>query len=174
MVVESEGYISLIEYLVESLGLFESQQQNDGEETIEDLVSGRVASNLMAICEQNPPARSQGAFRHHAGGRRRGRRSGRGALCRLAARPDPGTENLPHRVYRSHQEPVRQRDRLTDRPSRAKTSRYEKGRLGGQPCLLSFSTRQCVHSSGGYQGKKCVWTLHPIPGRYLVSPDWSQ
>ncbi|PTT47510.1 DUF3802 family protein [Aeromonas sp. HMWF016] len=54
MVVESEGYISLIEYLVESLGLFESQQQNDGEETIEDLVSGRVASNLMAICEQNP------------------------------------------------------------------------------------------------------------------------
>ncbi|HHQ4734966.1 DUF3802 family protein [Aeromonas veronii] len=54
MVVESEGYISLIEYLVESLGLFESQQQNDGQETIEDLVSGRVASNLMAICEQNP------------------------------------------------------------------------------------------------------------------------
>ena len=54
MVVESEGYISLIEYLVESLGLFESQQQSNGEETIEDLVSGRVASNLMAICEQNP------------------------------------------------------------------------------------------------------------------------
>ncbi len=54
MVVESEGYISLIEYLVESLGLFEAQQQNAGEETIEDLVSSRVASNLMAICEQNP------------------------------------------------------------------------------------------------------------------------
>ena len=29
MVVESEGYISLIEYLVESLGLFESQQQSN-------------------------------------------------------------------------------------------------------------------------------------------------
>ncbi|MCF3099669.1 DUF3802 family protein [Aeromonas australiensis] len=54
MVVESEGYISLIEYLVESLGLFESQQQSNGEETIEDLVSGHVASNLMAICEQHP------------------------------------------------------------------------------------------------------------------------
>ncbi|PPA29585.1 DUF3802 domain-containing protein [Aeromonas jandaei] len=55
MVVESEGYISLIEYLVESLGLFEAQQQNaGGEQTIEDLVSSRVASNLMAICEQNP------------------------------------------------------------------------------------------------------------------------
>ena len=54
MVVESEGYIALIEYLVESLGLFETQQQSSGEQTIEDLVSGRVASNLMAICEQNP------------------------------------------------------------------------------------------------------------------------
>ncbi|WP_323063101.1 DUF3802 family protein [Aeromonas jandaei] len=55
MVVESEGYISLIEYLVESLGLFEAQQQSaGGEQTIEDLVSSRVASNLMAICEQNP------------------------------------------------------------------------------------------------------------------------
>ncbi|MFQ2243564.1 DUF3802 family protein [Aeromonas enteropelogenes] len=54
MVVESDGYISLIEYLVERLGLFETQQQSEGGETIEDLVSGRVASNLMAICEQHP------------------------------------------------------------------------------------------------------------------------
>ena len=54
MVVESEGYIALIEYLVESLGLFETQQQSSGEQTIEDLVSSRVAGNLMAICEQNP------------------------------------------------------------------------------------------------------------------------
>lgn len=54
MVVESEGYIALVEYLVESLGLFESQQQGTGNQTIEDLVSGRVADNLMAICEQNP------------------------------------------------------------------------------------------------------------------------
>lgn len=53
MVVESDGYIALIEYLVESLGLFESQQQGTGSETIEDLVSNRVAGNLMAICEQN-------------------------------------------------------------------------------------------------------------------------
>ncbi len=36
MVVESEGYIALIEYLVESLGLFETQQQSSGEQTIED------------------------------------------------------------------------------------------------------------------------------------------
>ena len=54
MVVESEGYHALVEYLVESLGLFESQQQGSGTQTIEDLVSGRVADNLMAICEQNP------------------------------------------------------------------------------------------------------------------------
>lgn len=54
MVVESDGYIALIEYLVESLGLFESQQQGTGSQTIEDLVSNRVADNLMAICEQNP------------------------------------------------------------------------------------------------------------------------
>ncbi|MFM5879839.1 DUF3802 family protein [Aeromonas sanarellii] len=54
MVVESDGYIALVEYLVESLGLFESQQQGSGTQTIEDLVSGRVAENLMTICEQNP------------------------------------------------------------------------------------------------------------------------
>lgn len=54
MVVESEGYHALVEYLVESLGLFEGQQQGSGTRTIEDLVSSRVADNLMAICEQNP------------------------------------------------------------------------------------------------------------------------
>ncbi|MGY3858809.1 DUF3802 family protein [Aeromonas intestinalis] len=54
MVVESEGYIALIEYLVESLALFESQQAGTGSQTIDDLVSGRVADNLMTICEQNP------------------------------------------------------------------------------------------------------------------------
>ena len=53
MVVESKGYHALIEYLVEHLGLFEAHQQL-GAQTIEDLVSGRVASNLMALCEQNP------------------------------------------------------------------------------------------------------------------------
>lgn len=54
MVVESEGYIALIEYLVESLGLFEAQHQGGEGETIETLVSSKVAGNLMAICEQNP------------------------------------------------------------------------------------------------------------------------
>ena len=54
MVVESDGYIALIEYLVESLGLFESQQQGSGTQTIEDLVSSRVADNLMAILEMMP------------------------------------------------------------------------------------------------------------------------
>ena len=49
MVVESDGYIALIEYLVESLGLFESQQQGGGAQTIEDLVNhlaGRVLDQL--------------------------------------------------------------------------------------------------------------------------------
>ena len=32
MVVESDGYIALIEYLVESLGLFESQRQGATQE----------------------------------------------------------------------------------------------------------------------------------------------
>ncbi|EOD55442.1 DUF3802 family protein [Aeromonas molluscorum] len=54
MVVESDGYIALIEYLVERLNLFESHQQGHGSLTIEDLVSERVASSLMALCEQNP------------------------------------------------------------------------------------------------------------------------
>ncbi|MBV7413234.1 DUF3802 family protein [Aeromonas sp. sif2433] len=54
MVVESEGYNALVEYLVKSLGLFEGQQQGTGAQSIEDLVSGRIADNLMRICEQNP------------------------------------------------------------------------------------------------------------------------
>lgn len=54
MVVESEGYFSLIEYLVQNLGLFETPQHSNGEETIEELVSERIAGNMMAICEQHP------------------------------------------------------------------------------------------------------------------------
>ncbi|MDO2950936.1 DUF3802 family protein [Aeromonas simiae] len=54
MVVNSEGYQALIEYLVESLGLFEQKDGPTCDETIEDLVSDRVATSLMAICEQNP------------------------------------------------------------------------------------------------------------------------
>ncbi|SIQ02124.1 Protein of unknown function [Aeromonas sp. RU39B] len=54
MVVDSEGYQALIEYLVESLALFEQKGEESGGETIEDMVSNQVAGNLMAICEQNP------------------------------------------------------------------------------------------------------------------------
>lgn len=54
MVVESDGYIALIEYLVERLSLFEGHQSGQDELTIEDLVSSRVANSLMTLCEQNP------------------------------------------------------------------------------------------------------------------------
>ena len=54
MVVESDGYIALIEYLVESLGLFESQQQGSGTQPAAErrgcrasTRSGRVLSTVF-------------------------------------------------------------------------------------------------------------------------------
>ncbi|ALP42451.1 DUF3802 family protein [Aeromonas schubertii] len=62
MVVDGEGYLALIEYLVESLGLFEQKGDEAGGETIEHLVSDQVAESLIALCEQNPQLDSKVRF----------------------------------------------------------------------------------------------------------------
>jgi hypothetical protein len=54
MVVESEGYNSLIEYLATSLSLFASSQGDVGTESVEEIVTDMISSNIMALFEQNP------------------------------------------------------------------------------------------------------------------------
>ncbi|MGF1690017.1 DUF3802 family protein [Photobacterium kagoshimensis] len=54
MVVESEGYLALIEYFTEHLSLFENVNTDTCTETVEDVVTDMVASNLMVVFSQNP------------------------------------------------------------------------------------------------------------------------
>ncbi|RYU68762.1 DUF3802 family protein [Aliivibrio finisterrensis] len=62
MIVNTEGYHSLIEYLTESLAIFANQQGDTGEETVEDIVTDLVASNLMTVFAQNPELASEMRF----------------------------------------------------------------------------------------------------------------
>ena len=54
MVVESEGYHALIEYFTEHLSLFENTSKEEDSETVEDVVTDMIATNLMAVFSQNP------------------------------------------------------------------------------------------------------------------------
>jgi hypothetical protein len=54
MVVESEGYHALIEYFTEHLSLFEKANKEACKETVEDVVTDMIATNLMAVFSQNP------------------------------------------------------------------------------------------------------------------------
>ncbi|PKF49464.1 DUF3802 family protein [Enterovibrio nigricans] len=53
MVVESDGYNALIEYFIDNLSVFSSKDERVGSETIDELVHELVASQIMAICDQN-------------------------------------------------------------------------------------------------------------------------
>ncbi|KXF80645.1 DUF3802 family protein [Enterovibrio coralii] len=53
MVVESDGYAALIEYFIDNLSAFSSKDEKVGSETIDELVHELVASQIMAICDQN-------------------------------------------------------------------------------------------------------------------------
>lgn len=53
MVVESDGYAALIEYFVDNLAQFSAPGEKVGSETIDELVHELVASQIMAICDQN-------------------------------------------------------------------------------------------------------------------------
>lgn len=63
MVVETDGYLALIEHLSLNLDIFTSEIGDTGSESIEDVVTDMVASNIMAIFEQNPELHSSVRFK---------------------------------------------------------------------------------------------------------------
>ncbi|MDN3696882.1 MULTISPECIES: DUF3802 family protein [Vibrio] len=62
MVVETDGYLALIEHLSFNLSVFANEQGDTGEESIEDIVTDMISSNIMAIFEQNPELHSSVRF----------------------------------------------------------------------------------------------------------------
>ena len=62
MVVETDGYLALIEHLAFNLDVFSSDDGDTGAESVEDVVTDMVASNIMAIFEQNPELHSSVRF----------------------------------------------------------------------------------------------------------------
>jgi len=63
VVVETDGYLALIEHLSLNLDIFTSGTGDTGSESIEDVVTDMVASNIMAIFEQNPELHSSVRFK---------------------------------------------------------------------------------------------------------------
>ncbi|GAB3529869.1 topoisomerase II [Photobacterium proteolyticum] len=63
MVVESEGYHALIEYFTEHLSLFERASKDSCSETVEDVVTDMIATNLMAVFSQNPDLEADFRFK---------------------------------------------------------------------------------------------------------------
>ncbi|EJK2114720.1 topoisomerase II [Vibrio navarrensis] len=63
MVVETDGYLALIEHLALNLDVFASDVGDTGTETIEDVITDMIASNIMALFEQNPELHSSIRFK---------------------------------------------------------------------------------------------------------------
>ncbi|BDR13554.1 DUF3802 family protein [Vibrio sp. STUT-A11] len=63
MVVETDGYLALIEHLSLNLNIFTTERGDTGLESIEDVVTDMVASNIMMIFEQNPELHSSVRFK---------------------------------------------------------------------------------------------------------------
>lgn len=61
MVVETDGYLALIEHLSFNLDVF-TQGGDTGTESVEDVITDMVASNIMIIFEQNPELHSSVRF----------------------------------------------------------------------------------------------------------------
>lgn len=62
MVVETDGYLALIEHLASNLDIFSSEDGDTGAQSIEDVVTDMIASNIMTIFEQNPELHSTVRF----------------------------------------------------------------------------------------------------------------
>ncbi|MBW3697822.1 DUF3802 family protein [Vibrio sp. T187] len=62
MVVETDGYLALIEHLAFNLDVFAKEQGDTGNESVEDIVTDMISSNIMAIFEQNPELHSSVRF----------------------------------------------------------------------------------------------------------------
>ncbi|WOT06587.1 DUF3802 family protein [Shewanella youngdeokensis] len=55
MVTDTDGYIHLVQYLTEHLGIFEnSQQQATAEDTVMELFEAQLAAQILLVCGQNP------------------------------------------------------------------------------------------------------------------------
>ena len=55
MVTDKEGYIHLIQYLTEHLGLFESSENNvAATETVMELFEEQLSAQIIMVCGQNP------------------------------------------------------------------------------------------------------------------------
>ncbi|MDF5602252.1 DUF3802 family protein, partial [Vibrio parahaemolyticus] len=60
---ETDGYLALIEHLSLNLYIFTTEIADTGSESIENVVTDMVASNIMAIFEQNPELHSSVRFK---------------------------------------------------------------------------------------------------------------
>ncbi|MFI3274385.1 DUF3802 family protein [Vibrio sp.] len=54
MVVETDGYLALIEHLSFNLDVFTNSNGDTGNESVEDIITDMISTNIMAIFEQNP------------------------------------------------------------------------------------------------------------------------
>lgn len=63
MVVESDGYHALIEYFTEHLSVFAVSGTDASEETVENVVTDLIATNLMAVFGQNPDLEPEFRFK---------------------------------------------------------------------------------------------------------------
>jgi len=61
VVVETEGYLVLIEHLALNLDAF-TRDGDTGQESVEDVVTDLLASNIMDIFQQNPELHSTVRF----------------------------------------------------------------------------------------------------------------
>ncbi|ANP76557.1 MULTISPECIES: DUF3802 family protein [Vibrio] len=62
MVVETDGYLALIEHLSFNLDVFTNSNGDTGNESVEDIVTDMISTNIMAIFEQNPELHSSVRF----------------------------------------------------------------------------------------------------------------
>jgi hypothetical protein len=62
VVVETDGYLALIEHLSLNLDIF-TVDGNTGEESVEAVVTDLVASNIMTLFQQNPELHTSIRFR---------------------------------------------------------------------------------------------------------------
>jgi hypothetical protein len=62
VVVETDGYLALIEHLSFNLDVFTSDKGDTGSESVEDIVTDMISTNIMAIFEQNPEMHSSVRF----------------------------------------------------------------------------------------------------------------
>ncbi|ULN62889.1 DUF3802 family protein [Vibrio gigantis] len=62
MVVETDGYLALIEHLSFNLDVFTNSNGDTGSESVEDIVTDMISTNIMAIFEQNPELHSSVRF----------------------------------------------------------------------------------------------------------------